>query len=216
MPDSLTSPLEPITTKDRVAELIKSAMLSGQLKSGQRIVELRLAKDLGLATTSIREALFELERQGFVTRITNKGAYVTELSNEDVQQIYEVRGELEGFALVLFMERAGPGDFDEFGKILARMRVSARAGDSRTFYAADLEFHRTLWRLSGNRYIYRCLDSIVAPLFAFYVATLERTTDQLIRHADRHQEIIDAIRLEDKDKAREVLRQSLTQVFWQT
>ena len=126
MPDGLTTRLEPITTRDRVADLIKKAVVSGDLKSGARIIELRLAKDLGLATTSIREALFELERQGFVTRIANKGAFVTELSDEDVQQIDRVRAELEGLALTLFKERAVPGDFDEFARILAKC-VPARA-----------------------------------------------------------------------------------------
>lgn len=215
MPDLLTGRVAPLTTKDRVAELIKTAMLAGELKSGQRIIELRLAKQLGLATTSIREALFELERQGFVTRIANKGAFVTELSDEDVQQIYRVRAELEGLALALFQERSGPGDFDEFAGILDTMRAAARAADSRTFYEADLELHRTIWRLSGNRYIVRCLDTIVAPLFAFYVVTLVRTSEQLLRHADRHQEIIDAIRFEDARKAREILQKSLLQLFWQ-
>src|SRR5579863_10281340 len=97
--------VEPISLRNQVADLIKGAMLSGKLKPGERIVELRLAKELGLGTTSIREALFQLERQGYVTRVLNKGAYVTELSPEDRRQIYTVRMELEGLSAQLAAER---------------------------------------------------------------------------------------------------------------
>src|SRR5947209_20437125 len=62
-------PLQRTMLRDRVSELIKDAILSGKLDAGDRIVEMKLAADLGLGTTAIREALFELEAQGFVTRL---------------------------------------------------------------------------------------------------------------------------------------------------
>src|SRR5688572_27557381 len=95
------APLRRVVLKDRVAELIKDAILTGKLEPGDRIVEMKLASDLGVATTSVREALFELESQGFVTRFTNKGTFVTQLAGEDIAQILRVRHELEGLAAEL-------------------------------------------------------------------------------------------------------------------
>src|SRR5215218_8861306 len=99
-------PLRRVVLKDRVSELIKDAILSGKLEAGDRIVEMKLAADLAVGTTAVREALFELEAQGFVTRFTNKGTFVTKLSKEDVAQILTVRRELEGLAVQLLEERA--------------------------------------------------------------------------------------------------------------
>src|SRR6476660_90744 len=86
-------PLQRIVLKDRVAELIKEAILTGKLEPGDRIVEMKLASDLGVGTTAVREALFELESQGFVSRVTNKGTFVTELTADDIEQILRVRRE---------------------------------------------------------------------------------------------------------------------------
>src|SRR5688572_6741931 len=87
----VNSPLTRVGLKDRVAELIKEAILSGRLQPGERIVEMKVANEVGVATTAVREALFELEAQGFVSRLANRGTFVTKLSEDDVQKILRVR-----------------------------------------------------------------------------------------------------------------------------
>src|SRR5215203_6051768 len=90
--------LQRLVLKDRVLALLKDAILGGKLQPGDRIIEMKVANDFGVATTVVREALFELESQRFVTRFTNRGTFVTELSKEDVAQILLIRRELEGLA----------------------------------------------------------------------------------------------------------------------
>jgi DNA-binding GntR family transcriptional regulator len=180
--------------KDRVSDLIKSAILSGQLEAGDRIVEMKLASDLGLGTTAVREALFELEAQGFVTRLTNKGTFVTKLSKEDVSEILTVRRELEGLAVQLLEQRATEEDIAFLRGIVGEMTGYARTNDLESFYRADLEFHRTIWSLSGNRHLAKALDITVVPLFAFFI--MKNPSDsvaQLLESAHWHGRVVEAI-----------------------
>ena len=186
--------LQRTVLKDRVSELIKSAILSGKLEPGDRIVEMKLAADLGVGTTAVREALFELEAQGFVTRLTNKGTFVTELSKDDVAQILSVRRELEGLAVQLLEQRATEKDIALLRGIVGEMREAARHSNLQNFYRSDLEFHRTIWALSGNRHLAKALDITVVPLFAFFIMkNPSDSVSQLLESADWHGRVVEAI-----------------------
>lgn len=201
-------PLRRVVLKDRVSELIKDAILTSKLQAGDRIVEMKLAADLGVGTTAVREALFELEAQGFVTRLTNKGTFVTKLSKEDVAQILRVRRELEGLAVQLLEERATSQDIDSMRHIVEEMRSFARANNLQGFYRADLEFHRTIWELSGNRHLAKALDITVVPLFAFFI--MKNPSDsvrQLLDSAEWHGRVVEAIA--KKENARECMESAL-------
>lgn len=189
------APLQRIVLKDRVSEFIKDAILSAKLEPGDRIVEMKVASDLGVGTTAVREALFELESQGFVTRVTNKGTFVTQLTAEDVEQIHQVRRELEGLAVELFNQRATEADLGALEKSVAEMRAAALEGNFQRFYRCDLEFHRAIWLLSGNRYVAKSLDNTVVPLFAFFIMKNPRdSVSDLAVSADKHAEIVRALR----------------------
>jgi DNA-binding GntR family transcriptional regulator len=189
------APLQRVVLKDRVAELIKDAILTGKLEPGDRIVEMKVASDMGVGTTAVREALFELESQGFVCRVTNRGTFVTKLSAEDIEQIYRVRRELEGLAAELLQGRANEEDLAHLEHLADEMRQAGSQKDREGFYRWDLEFHRSIWELSGNRYLARALDNTVVPLFAFFI--MRRVHEQecdFVASADRHREIVNALR----------------------
>ena len=187
-------PLQRVVLKDRVSEVIKDAILSGQLQPGDRIVEMKLASHLQVATSSVREALFELESQGFVTRVTNRGTFVTQLSKEDISQILRVRAELEGLAAELLEQRATKGDVAALQSIVDEMRAAANDNDLERFYRCDLRFHRAIWSLSGNRHLAKALDLTVVPLFAFFI--MKNPSDSvaaLLESVDWHGRIVEAI-----------------------
>ena len=188
------APLRKVVLKDRVSELIKTAILSGRLEAGDRIVEMKLAEDLGVGTTSVREALFELESQGFVTRVTNKGTFVTELTKDDIAQIVRVRRELEGLAAELAAERVTPSEVSRLRDIVSHMHRAAGNNDLENFYRSDLEFHRCIWELSGNRHLVKALDITVVPLFAFFIMkNPSDSVEELRKSADWHGQVVDAI-----------------------
>src|SRR2546423_12722868 len=96
--------IEPISKKTRVVALLREAIISGAIQSGEQIVEGKLAQELGVGQGLIREALIELEHQGFVQRTPFSSTQVTELTLRDAQQIFDLRIELEPLAFFL----AGP------------------------------------------------------------------------------------------------------------
>ena len=201
-------PLRRIVLKDRVSELIKNAILSGQLEAGDRIVEMKLAADLGVGTTAVREALFELEAQGFVCRLINKGTFVTQLSKEDVAQILTVRRELEGLAVELLEHRATEDQIESLRAIVGEMRQFAEENDVQKFYRADLDFHRTIWFLAGNRHLAKALDITIVPLFAFFI--MKNPSDsvaQLLESTDWHGRVVEA--LAQKKNARACMESAL-------
>lgn len=198
-----SAPIKRTSLKDQVVEFIRDAILSGKMEPGDRIVELKLAKELQIGTTAVREALFELESLGFVTRVINKGTFITKLAAEDVDQIFRVRRELEGLAVQLVYERLADADLTALERYCQEMKAAAQQPNLPEFYRADLEFHRALWSLAGNRYLARALDQIVVPLFTFFIMKNPNgTTADLLESVERHDEMVQALRRGENPRER--------------
>jgi len=210
-----TAPIKPVTLRHRIVEVIRQAITSGDLGPGDRIVELQLAKQLGVGNTAVREALFELERAGLVTRIPNKGSFITKMTLEDALQIFRVRKELEGLAVELAAEHMSGSDLDVLQGLVDAMKTAAETSDLERFYQNDLEFHRTLWRLSQNRYLASSLETLVVPLFAFFLirTRLDYRVD-LLGSAQRHHQLLEGIKNRDRVRDRMTASLDSSELFW--
>src|SRR5271157_5686709 len=135
-----TTPIKPVTLRHRIVEVIRQAITSGDLAPGDRIVELQLAKQLGVGNTAVREALFELERVGLVTRIPNKGSFITKMTLEDAQQIFQIRKALEGLAVELALKHISAADLDTLQGFVDGMKSAAETSDFKLFYRAISSF----------------------------------------------------------------------------
>lgn len=185
---------QPLTLKDQIVQKLRQQMIDGHLRPGERIVESALAAELGRGNTAVREALYKLEDQGFVTRIANKGTFVTKFSPVEIDQIFRIRCELEGLAVDLVRERLPQLDLAELWEQVSGMQTTAEATDLAAFYRYDLEFHLCLWRLAGNPFLVQALERMIVPLFAFFIMRNTRTTaEDLRRNASRHAAIAEAL-----------------------
>jgi DNA-binding GntR family transcriptional regulator len=211
-----TAPIKPVTLRHRIVEIIRQAITSGELGPGDRVVELQLAKQLGVGNTAVREALFELERAGLVTRIPNKGSFITKMTWEDAQQIFRIRKELESLAVELALERMSATDLDLLQSFVNGMKSAAETSDFERFYQNDLEFHRTLWRLAQNRYLANILETLVVPLFAFFLirTRLDYRVD-LLGSAQRHHQLLDTIRNGHGVRDRMIASLDSSEFFWE-
>ena len=211
-----TPQIKPVSLRHRIVEVIRQAITSGDLGPGDRIVELQLARQLGIGNTAVREALFELERAGLVTRIPNKGSFITKVTLEDAQQIFQVRKELEGLAVELAAPHISAADFDVLQGFVDAMKAAAETSDIERFYQTDLEFHRTLWRLSQNRYLASSLETVVVPLFAFFlIRTRSDYKVDLLGSAQRHHQLLDSIRIGDRVRDHMVASLGSSETFWE-
>src|SRR5947209_20058780 len=109
--------IEPISKKTRIVALLRDAIVSGAIQSGEQIVEGKIAQQFGVGQGLIREALIELEHQGFVQRTPFTGTQVPKLGRVDAEQIFDIRIELEPLAFALTGQKASPEQLNELGEL---------------------------------------------------------------------------------------------------
>src|SRR5579859_5099679 len=168
VPVKKTVPIQNASTalvKDAVADRLRAEIASGALRPGVRIVEGYWAQKFGVAQASIREAINLLAQEGFVTKASGRSARVVSLTEQDVLQIYEIRGALEGLAARLLATR--PHDAQPLEEVLETLRRAAKHRRHAELIDADLKFHLELCRLSNNAYLFEHARKVLLPLFAF-------------------------------------------------
>ena len=201
--------IQPLSKKNQVVEAIKEAVLLGSIKPGDQIVESRIAQELGAGIPLVREALIELEHQGFVQKTPYKGTIVTKLGPKEIREIFQLRVELEALALEWAKDNVTPEDIKDLRKLIEKMEHSGAELDLDQFYQVDLEFHRKLWDMSGNPYLVGVLERMVVPLFAFFVMKTRREKESYIRSAAMHGRIVEGLETKSAAELRKLMKDSL-------
>ncbi|MBI3209109.1 MAG: GntR family transcriptional regulator [Candidatus Solibacter usitatus] len=196
-------PARPLGTGDWVRDVLRDAILNGRLKPGERIIEAKLARELEVGISPVREGIQKLHHLGLVSDGPGRGTYVTKLSSTDVHQIYRLRAELEALSVqyaLAIPDRPGLGRLQEWANAMIE---SAACKDYQRFFECDIEFHNQVCRMAGDPYLEKCLDGLTTPLFAFVLIQLkqEPMLFDFPALAGRHQDIVDLFRLEDPVQA---------------
>jgi DNA-binding GntR family transcriptional regulator len=202
--------IKPISKKDQVIEMIKGAILSGKMEPGDPIVENKVAQDVGVGTPLVREALLELEHQGFVQKFPYKGTVVTELSPDDIERIFSLRIELESLAIEWAKNNATPAEIAELLALAQGMSHGAELMRLDLFYENDIAFHRKLWEMSGNPYLVDTLERLVVPLFAFFLMRNNRDRENYIESAANHVQFVEALPSLEAAEVRKIVKESMT------
>ncbi len=186
--------------KDRILQWI----LEGELAPGSRIIETRVAKELGVSQAPVREALRDLTTLGLVEMKPYRGASVRQPSKEDLVEAMEVRGELEALAARTAATRIDEKCLAELRGLIDDMHSLAEAGDHHNHALKNTEFHETVLRASGNKTLLRTW-SMLEPYARTYVTAMVPGMD-LIWLGDRHKDILHALEAGDPDRAAETMR----------
>ena len=199
---------------EAIAEKLREAIFSGDIRPGERLVEQKMAARFGVGQPTLREALKELEIQGFVRKSPNRGTHVTELTHSDFCKMLEVRMALE----VLVIDRAArvisDATLGELGNLVDTMEKSAIALDLPMFHKHDLMFHRTIWGLVENEYLVLALERVAFGLFAFVLLQRSRESgNEFLSAAAQHREILEGLRSRNPEFARAAFVRS-TVKFW--
>ena len=201
--------IQPISKRDQVVRAMKEAILSGTIQPGASIVESKIAQQLGAGDPLVREALIELEHQGFVQRTPYKGTTVTKLGPIDIRRIFRLRVELEALAIEWAREHTTEADLKYLREIIRKMEQAAQTLDLATFYENDLAFHRKIWNLSDNPYLVDALERVVVPLFAFFLMKTSRQRQSYVESASMHAQIVEALPVNSALELREMVKASL-------
>jgi DNA-binding GntR family transcriptional regulator len=200
------------TLRQAVAAELHGMIMRGELQPGERLVEDRLAEQLGVSRNPVREAIRLLESTGLVEVVPRRGAYVTRLDLEDVRELLDLRGVVEGYAAALAAERATEADLAAVGRWITDGIAATERGDKVRAAECHRGFHIEIERIAGNRY----LDEVVRPLrnrteMVFSLLLEQRGTYSW----NEHQRILDAIAARDPEAARRAVREHLDRVLEQ-
>jgi DNA-binding GntR family transcriptional regulator len=190
---------------DQVKDRLLQAILDGRYPPGARIVETRVARELGTSQAPVREALRDLEALGVVETTAFRGARVRRPSAAELLEAFVVRTELETLAAQLAIPHLADADLAELAGYIATMQRSADTGDAHAEATADAAFHGRIVELSGNATLARVWRTL-EPFSRTYI-TIEAPGADRRRIADQHAPVLDALRRRDPALAATVLRE---------
>jgi len=196
---------------DRAEASLRDLILGGDLQSGDRLGEVELAETLGMSRTPVREALRRLESQGLVEVTAHKGARVAAWSEQELNQVFVLRGELEGLAAAAAARQATDADIENLEAVARELKGYAFPASTRSLdKVTELNgiFHQSLLRISGSS----TLTTVVSGLIDSTVLhrTQQAQDEQaLLRSVNHHLEIVAAVRAGDPEWAQSVMRSHL-------
>lgn len=207
---STTRPIARRVFREDVKEYLINAILSGQLKPDERIIETRLAQELGISQGPVREALRDLDIFGFVVCEPFRGARVRRFSPADLVGIYPIRAALEGLAARAAAERVDADFIARLEALFARVRRLAAVGDRHAYMEADNAFHEAIVLHSGNSWLSRFWQNMNLPMTT--IVTLTLTTRSLPELAERHLPILTALTAGDAGAAEAAMRLHIEEI----
>jgi DNA-binding GntR family transcriptional regulator len=193
--------------REEIKEYLIDAILCGQLRPGDRIIETRIAQDLGVSQTPVREALRDLELLGFVTSEPFRGTRVRAFTHEELVQIYPIRAAIEGVAARAAATRITTEQLLALEEQIDRMREASELGDEATAIEADIAFHRIIVEASGNRLLEQFWTSLSLATTTFLTFSIHRRAIEGL--AARHEPILEALRARDPDRAEAAMRRHI-------
>jgi len=198
--------LERSVLSTQVSRAIMEGILRGRFRPGDRLVENELAEMLGISRSPIREALTDLDRSGLITREPGRGATIRKWGAHDLEELFSVRGLLEGQAARLVAAEAPALDVRPFETIMARMEETAHGEDYAAMVELDLEFHRTLWSLAGNRLLAQVLEGL-SHQFRLFLTLNWRFHGGLHHVADNHRRLLAGLASGDPERAERAMQE---------
>lgn len=199
---------EYLPLRDVVFNTLRRAILRGELKPGERLMEIQLANKLGVSRTPIREAIRKLELEGLVLMIPRKGAEVAEITEKNLRDVLEVRCALEELAVQLACDRIDPDRMQELLTAATHFRDILGTADITELAEADEAFHDVIFQATDNRRLIQLLNNLREQMYRYRIEYLKKKEchPQLL---EEHAAIIQAIREHDKEKATEITMQHI-------
>ena len=197
---------EYLPLRDVVFNTLRQAILKGELKPGERLMEIQLANKLGVSRTPVREAIRKLELEGLVLMITRKGAEVAEITRQDMEDVLEVRTALEELAVKDACDHITDAQLSELKKASNEFKKALLEGkDLVTCADADMHFHDVILSATNNRRLIQMLNNLSEQMYRYRMEYLkdERTHKTLI---EEHDAIRRALKKHDKVKAGAAIR----------
>ena len=202
-----TQPVGRRVFRDEIREQLIEDILGGRLPPGSRIVETRLAQQLGVSQAPVREALRDLALLGFVVSSPFRGTEVRRITPEELLEIYPIRAALEAVAARAAATRIDDASLERLDELITTMREAAARNDHRALVFADADFHHTIITAAGNRMLERVWQTM--RLSVTTCVTHSVTHRSLVELAERHVVVLEALKAHDPVRAEAEIRRHI-------
>ena len=196
---------ELLPLRDVVFKKLRKAILTGNLKPGERLMEIHLAEKLGVSRTPIREAIRKLELEGLVQMIPRRGAVVTEITEKSMKDVLEVRRALDVLSVELACDRITGEEKEMLRKACQDFEDATKTGNLKEIAEQDVAFHDIIVEATRNSKLIQILHNLSEQMFRYrfeYIKDFEQH-DNL---AKEHRAIYDNIMRCDKEKAADLAK----------
>lgn len=196
---------EYLPLRDVVFKTLRQAILTGELKPGERLMEIHLADKLGVSRTPIREAIRMLELEGLVTMIPRRGAEVAHITRKSLQDVLEVRRALDALAVELACERISEKDLNRLREACDHFAEVTKTGDASQIAKADVALHDIIVEAADNERLKQLVNNLSEQMYRYRFEYIKDTSKhgQLI---EEHEIIYNAIAKKDKEVASQAVK----------
>ncbi len=186
--------------RDVVFNTLRKAILTGQLKPGERLMEVHLANRLGVSRTPIREAIRKLELEGLVIMIPRRGAEVARITEKSLKDVLEVRRALDALSVELACDRITKEDIERLLKACVTFEEAAMGKDASVIAKADVALHDIIVEATGNQRLMQLVNNLSEQMYRYrFVYIKEESQHDVL--VSEHREIYESIACRDKERA---------------
>ncbi|MCC8049647.1 MAG: GntR family transcriptional regulator [Clostridiales bacterium] len=199
---------EYLPLRDVVFQTLRQAILRGEIRPGERLMEIHLAQKLGVSRTPVREAIRMLELEGLVTTIPRRGAVVADITVSDMEDVLEVRLALEELAVQIVCKKLTQEQLNEMKALAAGFRRTLDGDDVGECAQADMVFHEAIYNATGNKRLVQILNNLREQMYRYRMEYLkDKSSHQVL--AEEHAEILQALEERDEQRALEATRRHI-------
>lgn len=203
------TPLTESPSLDKLAyDQIKEAILTFKFLPNQALIEGELASQLGISKTPVRDALMRLEKEGLVVRVAYKGTYVSDINNDDMANIFQIRMALEGLAIRLAARRLTADDLRHMADLLESHKEALAARNFAQVSKINSEFHNVIISRCANPLLQQMLLNLEDHLKRYRLLSISQGV-RMDKSVPEHQAIFSALQERDPDKAEQAMRAHL-------
>ncbi|BBD09115.1 GntR family transcriptional regulator [Desulfovibrio ferrophilus] len=199
--------------RDEVADYLIDAILSGEFRPGDKIVETRISKELQVSQGAVREAIRDLIAKGFLETEPYKGTRVREFSPEELGDYYAVRIELETMAVQWAIKKGGKlFDLSSLRECVDKMFECAKIGDTKNLRKYDIDFHKELVKAAGNEFLLKAWESLGNYYWALLGIHYGSSGIDPERQASLHTELIEALESRDQERVANTIHEHFSDI----
>jgi DNA-binding GntR family transcriptional regulator len=196
------------TIRRRIYNFLREQLLSGEIQPYQHLIEAKIARDIGTSRTPVREALHGLELEGLIESIPRVGYVVKPISEEEVEEICDIRTAIEALAARWAMERAPQKVIEELRKNISVSEEKAVHGDPRTFIDLDAQFHEIIAGQSGSKRLLELGQTLRRHMLRYRIQSIY-SMDNVLRAIQGHKGILEAIEKGDLEEVNRAIEYHL-------